>query len=423
MFETTPAGGAEQEDGKEVHLFIWRCGCCSSQGKIELVLWAVSASLQKRRGNQSQGQTGEDEKPNFLKDQNMDSSTSSAMLKQIMKRVWFKLVRNPTLCQRTGWDIKKPQILENSVTILSNAGLGMAMFSLGLFMALQSRIIACGNRLAAYGMLVRFLAGPAVMAVASVAVGLRGTVLRVSIVQAALPQGIVPFVFSREYNLHPEMLAQRKYSQHQTPKYSRIQQYPPWLLIIITCSSYQTFRVIFGMIVALPSQFCTMFSWDCNTTEYVLLHQTGKGSSMGNLAILGPLPWETRGTQLIVTHDTCYQPDHHHPDSLRICMVQLSYPDRLKERQTTFHLLLSKEEQTTLAERRHPDSSHNTSDNQHEPSGYKSSGWSIKVKRVLHAITTSSHDPHLVTCRVRRQDEVIASHFPRSFYMITFHDL
>lgn len=84
---------------------------------------------------------------------------------------------------------------------------GVSILVLGLFMALQPRIIACGNRLAAYGMLVRFLAGPAVMAVASVAVGLKGTVLRVSIVQAALPQGIVPFVFSREYNLHPEMLS------------------------------------------------------------------------------------------------------------------------------------------------------------------------------------------------------------------------
>ena len=55
-----------------------------------------------------------------------------------------------------------------------------------------------------------------------------------------------------------------------------------------------------------------------------------------------------------------------HPDiiiriPLRICIVQLSYPDRLKERQTTFQRLLSKEEQTTLAERRHPDSLHNTS--------------------------------------------------------------
>ena len=46
---------------------------------------------------------------------------------------------------------------------------------------------------------------------------------------------------------------------------------------------------------------------------------------------------------------------------LKICMVQLSYPDHLKERQTTFQLLLSKEEQTPLAERRHADSLHNTS--------------------------------------------------------------
>ena len=28
-----------------------------------------------------------------------------------------------------------------------------------------------------------------------------------------------------------------------------------------------------------------------------------------------PSPWETRGTQLIVTRGTCYQPDHHYPDS------------------------------------------------------------------------------------------------------------
>ncbi|KAL6006891.1 putative auxin efflux carrier component 1b [Asimina triloba] len=76
--------------------------------------------------------------------------------------------------------------MENSLTILSNAGLGMAMFSLGLFMALQPRIIACGTKLAAYGMLVRFLAGPAVMAIASVAVGLKGRILKVSIVQSHL---------------------------------------------------------------------------------------------------------------------------------------------------------------------------------------------------------------------------------------------
>lgn len=50
-------------------------------------------------------------------------------------------------------------------------------------MALQPRIIACGNSLAAYAMAVRFLVGPAVMAAASLAVGLRGVLLHIAIVQ------------------------------------------------------------------------------------------------------------------------------------------------------------------------------------------------------------------------------------------------
>ena len=53
----------------------------------------------------------------------------------------------------------------------------------GLFMALQPRIIACGNSVAAFSMAVRFLTGPAVMAAASIAVGLRGVLLHVAIVQ------------------------------------------------------------------------------------------------------------------------------------------------------------------------------------------------------------------------------------------------
>lgn len=53
----------------------------------------------------------------------------------------------------------------------------------GLFMALQPRIIACGNSVAAFTMGVRFLTGPAVMAAASIIVGLRGVLLHVAIVQ------------------------------------------------------------------------------------------------------------------------------------------------------------------------------------------------------------------------------------------------
>lgn len=53
----------------------------------------------------------------------------------------------------------------------------------GLFMALQPKMIACGNSVASFAMAVRFLSGPAVMAAASIAVGLRGVLLHIAIVQ------------------------------------------------------------------------------------------------------------------------------------------------------------------------------------------------------------------------------------------------
>ncbi|CAM0944219.1 unnamed protein product [Alopecurus aequalis] len=142
---------------------------------------------------------------------------TSVMTRLILIMVWRKLIRNPNtyssligliwslVCFR--WNFTMPAIVLQSISILSDAGLGMAMFSLGLFMALQPRIIACGNKVATYAMAVRFLAGPAVMTAASFAVGLRGTLLHVAIVQAALPQGIVPFVFAKEYSVHPDILS------------------------------------------------------------------------------------------------------------------------------------------------------------------------------------------------------------------------
>ncbi|KAI9079822.1 hypothetical protein K1719_038232 [Acacia pycnantha] len=142
---------------------------------------------------------------------------ASVITRLILIMVWRKLIRNPnTYSSLIGviwsliafrWHVEMPKIIEKSISILSDAGLGMAMFSLGLFMALQPKIIACGNSIATFAMAVRFLTGPAVMAAASIAIGLRGDLLRVAIVQAALPQGIVPFVFAKEYNVHPAILS------------------------------------------------------------------------------------------------------------------------------------------------------------------------------------------------------------------------
>nr|AXX83000.1 auxin polar transport protein [Betula pendula] len=142
---------------------------------------------------------------------------ASVMTRLILIMVWRKLIRNPnTYSSLIGltwslvsfkWKIKMPAIIGGSISILSDAGLGMAMFSLGLFMALQPKMIACGNSIATFAMAVRFIAGPAVMAAASFAVGLKGVLLHIAIVQAALPQGIVPFVFAKEYNVHPDILS------------------------------------------------------------------------------------------------------------------------------------------------------------------------------------------------------------------------
>nr|CAN82527.1 hypothetical protein VITISV_028059 [Vitis vinifera] len=64
-------------------------------------------------------------------------------------------------------------------------------------------------------------------------------------------------------------------------------------------------------------------------------------------------------------------------------MMQFSYPDSFKERQMTFQLLLSKEEQTTLAEHRYSDNLHNA----YVPSGYND--W---IKN-LYGLKSRVHSP------------------------------
>ncbi|KAJ8625501.1 hypothetical protein MRB53_034031 [Persea americana] len=139
------------------------------------------------------------------------------MLRLILTMVGRKLSRNPNTYSSvlglvwslisSRWGVGMPSLVKYSIKIISDAGLGMAMFSLGLFMALQPRIIACGTKMATIGMAIRFLSGPMIMSAASIAIGLRGVRLHAAIVQAALPQGIVPFVFAREYGLHPDILS------------------------------------------------------------------------------------------------------------------------------------------------------------------------------------------------------------------------
>ncbi|XAR49130.1 hypothetical protein NMG60_11032210 [Bertholletia excelsa] len=135
----------------------------------------------------------------------------------LMKIVWLKMAANPNsygcilgitwafLSNR--FNFQMPSVLEGSILIMSKAGTGTAMFSMGLFMALQEKIIACGRTLTVFGMVLKFIAGPAAMAIGAIAVGLRGDVLRVAIIQAAVPQSITSFIFAKEYGLHADVLS------------------------------------------------------------------------------------------------------------------------------------------------------------------------------------------------------------------------
>ncbi|XP_016514062.1 putative auxin efflux carrier component 1c [Nicotiana tabacum] len=240
-------GNKGEEGGKDLHMFVWSSsaspvsdvfgghdyGANLDQNTAKDVRVPISpGKVEVQRNNQEnymerddfsfanrdaemnihnqEGEKGGENKAKVM-------PPTSVMTRLILIMVWRKLIRNPnTYSSLFGltwslvsfrWNLKMPAIIAQSISILSDAGLGMAMFSLGLFMALQPRIIACGNSTAAFAMAVRFLTGPAVMAAASIAVGLRGVLLHVAIVQAALPQGIVPFVFAKEYNVHPDILS------------------------------------------------------------------------------------------------------------------------------------------------------------------------------------------------------------------------
>lgn len=156
---------------------------------------------------------------NALEDLEEGHATSSSRPSfwHLMKVVWLKLAKNPNsyACViglawafvANRWHFKMPSIIEGSILIMSKAGTGTAMFSMGIFMALQEKLLACGPSLTAFGMVLKFIAGPAAMAIGSIAAGLRGDVLRVSIIQAALPEAITTFVFAKEYGLHTDVLS------------------------------------------------------------------------------------------------------------------------------------------------------------------------------------------------------------------------
>ncbi|TKW07835.1 hypothetical protein SEVIR_7G333600v4 [Setaria viridis] len=136
---------------------------------------------------------------------------------KLVKVVLYKLGRNPNTYASVGgiiWacianrlQISLPIIIKNSIGIMAQCGNGLAMFSMGLFMAQQDKLIPCGPSLTFLSLVLKFVLDPIAMTIGSIAVGLRGDVVRVAIIQAAVPQSITSFIFAKEYGLHPDVLS------------------------------------------------------------------------------------------------------------------------------------------------------------------------------------------------------------------------
>ncbi|XP_021729402.1 auxin efflux carrier component 1-like [Chenopodium quinoa] len=161
-------------------------------------------------------------KPKLTNTLPVPAAGSVMTTRQILIMVCKKLMRNPNFYSSVlaltwslisfRWHVEIPAMVANSIKIFSDTGLGMSMFSLvskliGLFMASQPKIISGGSALAALAAAMRFIVGPTITAATSSAIGLRGTLLQIIIMQAALPQAIVSFVFAQEYNVHPGVLS------------------------------------------------------------------------------------------------------------------------------------------------------------------------------------------------------------------------
>ncbi|XP_044346407.1 probable auxin efflux carrier component 5b [Triticum aestivum] len=135
----------------------------------------------------------------------------------LLRAVGVKLARNPNVYASllgvawssvaNRWHLKMPSIIDGSIAIMSKTGIGMGMFSMGMFIGLQDKFIVCGLGWSMLSLVLRFIAAPAATLAGALILGLRGDLLRVTILQAALPQSIGSFVFSREYDLHSGVLS------------------------------------------------------------------------------------------------------------------------------------------------------------------------------------------------------------------------
>ncbi|KAG2576297.1 hypothetical protein PVAP13_6NG016229 [Panicum virgatum] len=100
-----------------------------------------------------------------------------------------------------------PKIVDDSLFVIYTTAVGLSMFASGTFIARQSRFVPCGYTIASLSMVLKFLIGPVIMLLVSLAIGMHGTLLHIAVVQAALPLAVTSFVYAEEYKVHADIMS------------------------------------------------------------------------------------------------------------------------------------------------------------------------------------------------------------------------
>ncbi|KAF3626382.1 hypothetical protein FXO38_29282 [Capsicum annuum] len=114
------------------------------------------------------------------------SGTKTPFLGSVMKVVWIKLSKNPNFYAcflgmmwslvSDRWHFGLPNIVKECISIMSKAGSGIGMFTIGVFVAMLQKILASGTGVIIFGLFLRFFIGPAAMTIGPFIVGLHGNV-------------------------------------------------------------------------------------------------------------------------------------------------------------------------------------------------------------------------------------------------------
>ncbi|KAF7073416.1 hypothetical protein CFC21_078407 [Triticum aestivum] len=171
----------------------------------------------REEGEQAAPGSDDVDRPAAAGDGRKTAATGWAFWAPLLRTVGLKVVGNPNVYASllgvlwssvaNRWHLEMPGIIDGSISIMSRTGLGIGMFNMGLFIGLQDKLVVCGPGLTSLGMAMRFVAAPAATMIGALLLGLRGDLVRVAILQAALPQSIGTFIFAREYDLHANILS------------------------------------------------------------------------------------------------------------------------------------------------------------------------------------------------------------------------